>query len=209
MQIATVTAMASRLDDLLAGMARLEREVESEVDSARSRWRYRLEEGRVRFEREVRVAHRRLKKTILGYLRESSIPNMLTAPVIYGMIAPVAVLDVSFTLYQVICFRVYGIAQVRRSAYVVIDRHHLAYLNAIEKLNCVYCGYANGVFAYVREIAARTEQYWCPIRHARTIRAPHPHYGNFVDYGDAEGYHRRLIRLREQLPTPGRDDNGR
>ena len=101
---------------------------------------------------------------------------------------------------------VYGIARVRRSDYVVMDRHHLAYLNAIEKINCEYCGYANGVFAYVREIAARTEQYWCPIRHARRIPAPHTRYRNFVDYGDAQGYHRRLIFLRRQLPHDRGDD---
>ena len=82
---------------------------------------------------------------------------------------------------------------------MVIDRHHLAYLNAIEKLNCVYCGYANGVFAYVREIAGRTEQYWCPIRHAKRVRSPHAHYRTFVDYGDAEGYQCRLPVLRNQL----------
>jgi hypothetical protein len=29
------------------------------------------------------------------------------------------------------------IARVRRSQYVVIDRQHLAYLNAIERLNCM------------------------------------------------------------------------
>jgi hypothetical protein len=71
----------------------------------------------------------------------------------------------------------------------------------------MYCGYANGVFAYVREVAARTEQYWCPIRHARRMQSPHPHYREFVDYGDAEGYRRRLIPLREELAdepgTPG------
>jgi hypothetical protein len=63
----------------------------------------------------------------------------------------------------------------------------------------VYCGYANGVFAYVREIAGRTEQYWCPIRHAKRVRAPHPHYREFVEYGDAEGYQEQLSRLRRQL----------
>jgi len=73
------------------------------------------------------------------------------------------------------------------------------YLNAIEKVNCVYCGYANGVLAYVREIAGRTEQYWCPIRHAKPVREAHAHYLEFVDFGDAEGYHRRLPMLREKL----------
>jgi hypothetical protein len=115
------------------------------------------------------------------------------------MVVPIALLDLWITVYQVICFPVYGIVKVRRAGYIVFDRHHLAYLNAIEKLNCVYCGYANGVFAYVREIAGRTEQYWCPIRHAKRVRAPHPHYREFVEYGDAEGYQEQLSRLRRQL----------
>ncbi len=191
--------MTSRIDDLLEHIARLERELEAEVDERRARWRYRIEAGRIRFEREVRLAHRRLKQSVPRFLRESSIPNLLTAPVIYSLVVPIALLDAWMSLYQTICFRIYGIARVRRSKYIVIDRQHLAYLNAIEKLNCMYCGYANGVFAYVREIAGRTEQYWCPIRHARRVRAPHEHYREFVDYGDAEGYRRRLIPLRNEL----------
>jgi hypothetical protein len=112
---------------------------------------------------------------------------------------PIALLDLWVTLYQVICFRAYGIARVKRSAYVVIDRQYLPYLNVIEKLNCVFCGYANGVFAYVREVAGRTEQYWCPIRHAKRVRAPHAHYRDFVPYGDAESYKKRLPLLRQEL----------
>lgn len=191
--------MVSRIDDLLEDIARLEREVEREFDGARARWRYRIEEGRVRFERGVHVAHARLKQSIPRYLRESSIPNLLTAPLIGSLIVPIALLDVWLSLYQAVCFRVYGIALVRRSRYIVIDRQHLAYLNGIEKVNCVFCGYANGVFAYVREIAGRTEQYWCPIRHAKRLPAPHVHYRRFVDYGDAAGYHRRLLFLRKEL----------
>jgi hypothetical protein len=199
--------MTSRIDDLLEHIARLERELEAEINRRRAQWRYRTEAGRVRFEHEVRLAHRRLKQGIPRFLRESSIPNLLTAPLIYSLVVPIALLDAWISLYQTICFRAYGIACVRRSNYVVIDRQHLAYLNAIEKLNCVYCGYANGVFAYVREIAGRTEQYWCPIRHASRVRGPHQHYRHFVDYGDADGYRRRLIPLRHQLQDkrPGSD----
>src|SRR5262249_50668365 len=159
----------------------------------------RIEAGRVRFAREGRELHRRARQNTLRFLRESSVGNVLTAPIIYSMVVPIALLDLWITLYQALCFRAYGIAPVRPSAYIVIDRQHLAYLNAIEKLNCVYCGYANGVFAYVREIAGRTEQYWCPIRHAKRARAPHTHYRHFVDYGDADGYRRRLIPLRDAL----------
>ena len=191
--------MPSRIDGLLAHVAELEREVEQELNRARDEWRYRVEAGRVRFERDVHLAHQRLKQSIPRFIRESSPLNILTAPIIYSMIVPIALLDASFSLYQLLCFPLYGILRVRRSVYIVIDRQHLAYLNGIEKLNCVYCGYANGVLAYVREIAGRTEQYWCPIRHAKPVRTPHAHYLEFVEYGDAEGYHRRLPMLREKL----------
>jgi hypothetical protein len=191
--------MPSPTDDLLDRIVGLERELETELGRARMRWRYRVDAGRIRFEREVREAHRRLKQRLPAFLRESSPLAVLTAPVIYSLIVPVALLDLWVTLYQAICFRAYGIARVRRSGYIVFDRQHLAYLNGVEKLNCVFCGYANGVFAYVREVAGRTEQYWCPIRHASRLRAPHPHYREFTDYGDAEGYRRRLIPLREAL----------
>jgi hypothetical protein len=198
--------MPSRIDELLERIVALERQLELELARAREKWRYRIAAGRVRFEHGVHDAHKRLKQGIPRFLRESSIPNLLTAPLIYLMVVPIAFLDAWMTVYQAICFRVYGIARVRRSAYIVIDRQHLGYLNAIEKLNCVYCGYANGVFAYVREIAGRTEQYWCPIRHAVRTRAPHEHYRRFVDYGDAEGYHRRLLALRTELRDQRTDD---
>ena len=55
--------------------------------------------------------------------------------------------------YQAICFPVYKIPKVRRRDYLVFDRHHLAYLNIIEKINCAYCSYANGAIAFMREVA--------------------------------------------------------
>jgi hypothetical protein len=103
------------------------------------------------------------------------------------------------SVYQLVCFPVYGIPKVRRVDYFVFDRHHLAYLNAIEKLNCAYCSYANCLIAYVREIAARTEQYWCPIKHARRVIGAHARYATFDDYGNAEGYQKRAAELRDEL----------
>jgi hypothetical protein len=199
--------MRLRIDDLLDRAAALERDIESELNRAGASCRYRLVAGRVRFEREARLAHRRLKQGVPQFLRQSSVLNIVTAPIVYSMIVPIALLDVWVSLYQIVCFRVYGISRVPRSTYIVFDRHQLAYLNWVEKLSCVYCGYTNGVFAYVREIAGRTEQYWCPIRHAKRVRAPHFQYRHFVEYGDAEGYRKRLIPLREELKDdrPARD----
>jgi len=132
--------MPSRIDDLFDCIADLERELETELNRVRVQWRYRVEAGRIRFEREVRLAHRRLKQSIPQFLRESSPAALLSAPLIYSMIVPIVLLDGWITVYQAICFRIYGVELVRRSTYIVIDRHHLGYLNAIEKVNCVYCG---------------------------------------------------------------------
>jgi hypothetical protein len=191
--------MATPIDDLREHIARLEAALEHELSEARSRWRYRLEAGRVHFEHDVRLAHQRLRQSIPAFIRESEPLNLLTAPIIYSLIVPIALVDVWITVYQRTCFPLYGISRVRRSDYIVIDRQHLAYLNAIEKINCMYCGYANGVLAYVREVAARTEQYWCPIRHAKRLKAAHAHYREFIEYGDPEAYKRRLTMLRDEL----------
>jgi hypothetical protein len=110
---------------------------------------------------------------------------------------PIVFLDLSVLLYQAICFPVYGIPKVRRRDYLVFDRHHLAYLNALEKLNCAYCSYANNAIAFVREVAARTEVYWCPIKHARRVLGPHPHYQGFADFGDAEAFRAKLTAMED------------
>jgi hypothetical protein len=84
---------------------------------------------------------------------------------------------------------------------MVFDRGDLPYLNAMEKFNCFYCSYANGLAGYFREVAARTEQYWCPIKHARRIRNAHQRYPRFFEYGDAESYRKGLERLRRQFES--------
>lgn len=191
--------MNDELDRLFAQIQAIEETIERRLDAHRAQFRYRLANGKAVFDAEIRQVHHRLRAGLWRYLRETPLRHIAVAPVIYAMVVPLALLDLSFTVYQSICFRAWGIGRVPRRHYVVIDRHRLIYLNAIEKLNCLYCGYANGVLAYAREIAGRTEQYWCPIRHATQVRTPHAHYKSFVAYGDAEGYRERLEALRTKL----------
>ena len=148
---------------------------------------------------ELGPYYRAFKPPLLRYLLGGDVATVLAAPVIYSLIVPFVLLDAWVSLYQACCFRAWGLSPVRRRAYFSIDRHRLAYLNGLEKLNCLYCSYANGVIAYVREIAARTEQYWCPIRHARRVRHPHERYGSFAAYGDAAGFRRTLPSQRAAL----------
>jgi hypothetical protein len=177
----------------------LEAELEAELAQRRAELRVGLEKGRAFFEEEILRRHRELRTRLSTYVLNARPAVVLTAPIIYAVIVPLVLLDLFVTVYQSVCFPVYGIPKVRRRKYLIFDRHHLAYLNALEKLNCAYCSYANGLIAYVREVAGRTEQYWCPIKHARRVIGAHPGYAAFMDYGDADGYRKWL----EQLPKNG------
>ena len=175
----------------------LEAELEAQLAQRRAELRVGLEKGRAFFEGEVLRRHRELRTRLSTYVLNARLLVILTAPFIYAVIVPLVLLDLFVTLYQAVCFPVYGIPKVRRRDYLVFDRHHLAYLNALEKLNCAYCSYANGLIAYVREIAARTEQYWCPIKHARRVIGAHSRYAMFEDYGDAESYRKWLKQFQD------------
>ncbi|ARE38853.1 hypothetical protein RGUI_0712 [Rhodovulum sp. P5] len=191
--------MTPNVESLLARIRELQQSLQDELDEKRAEFRYRIEQGRVRFEAEVLARHNALRVSLLTFLRNPRPLFILTAPFIYVLIVPLVLLDLTVMLYQAVCFPVYGIEKVRRADHIVIDRHQLAYLNGLQKLNCIYCGYANGLIAFVREIAARTEQFWCPIKHARRVAEPHASYGRFVDFGDAEGFQARQAELRAAL----------
>ena len=92
--------------------------------------------------------------------------HALSAPIIWLPLVAVLFLDILVELYHQICFPIYGIEKVKRSAYIqIFDRNKLKYLNPLEKLGCMYCGYVNGGLLYFKEIAGRTEKYWCGIMH--------------------------------------------
>jgi len=157
---------------------------------------YELRKGKVWFSDEITRQHTRLRSSLLQYVRNSRFFVALTAPVIYSCIIPFLILDLFITLYQAFSFPIYGIPKVRRSDYIIFDRGKLCYLNLLERINCAYCSYGNGLIAYVVEIAARTEQHWCPIRHAHRIFRPHDRYRHFLPYGDASAYRARIEEVR-------------
>jgi hypothetical protein len=137
---------------------------------------------------EVLQEHRLFKKSVWTHIRSARLLVILSVPLIYACVLPFLLLDVSVALYQALCFPIYGIPKVRRRDYIIFDRGRLVYLNAIEKVGCVYCSYANGLLAYIAEIAARTEQRFCPIKHAESMVQTHSRYNRFLPYGDARAY---------------------
>lgn len=130
------------------------------------------------------------------YVLHSRLLVALTAPLIYLCLIPFLLLDLFVTTYQTVCFPIYGIPKVRRSDYLVFDRLRLHYLNGLERVNCRYCSYANDLMAYAVEVAGRTEQPWCPIKHAHRIPMAHSRYSNFLPYGDGPAYRRQVDEVR-------------
>lgn len=123
--------------------------------------------------------------------------HALSAPFVYAMVIPIFFLDVSISVYQAICFRLWNVPQVERSKFVVIDRQYLSYLKLYQKFNCAYCGYATGVLAYARRIGAVTERYWCPLKHKAELEATHDFYIEFADYGDESDWQARKAKTKE------------
>lgn len=186
--------MHKHIDELLARIEALQNEVEDEYRRAREDWALKKAELAEEFARQ----QRRYKTGLFRFLIRSRVLVLLSAPLVYAGWLPFLLLDLFVTVYQAVCFPIYRIPKVKRSDYLVFDREDLPYLNLVEKFNCFYCSYGNGVAAYFREVAARTEQYWCPIKHARRIKAAHDRYPKFFDHGDAEAFQQGLKRLRQQ-----------
>jgi hypothetical protein len=191
--------MNERISALIDQIRELEDEMEAEFAKQRAELKYGIDRGRIIFEKEILQRHRELRVNLMRYVLSARFLVIVTAPVIYAVVIPLVLLDIFVTVYQAVCFPVYGISRVRRSDHIVFDRHHLAYLNLLQKLNCAYCSYANGLISYAREIAGRTEQYWCPIKHARRVIGAHANYPAFIDYGDADGFADNLEKLRSEL----------
>ena len=142
----------------------------------------------VTFSLEDLIEHRLLKLSSWKHLRTTHWLVILTSPLIYLCVLPFLLVDASVALYQFVCFPIYGIPKVARKDYLVFDRGVLAYLNSIEKVGCIYCSYANGLLAMITEIASRTEQHFCPIKHAHKLATTTSRYGKYLPYGDAKAY---------------------
>ncbi|HEX4329051.1 MAG TPA: hypothetical protein VH105_19835 [Burkholderiales bacterium] len=191
--------MNERINQILQQMAALEADLATAVHEQESRVFFQIKGKRVEFESSIREAHRKLKTGFFRWLVTNRPQNLITGPLIYGMVGPLLMLDACVSFYQWACFPIYGIVKVRRGDYMVFDRRHLGYLNFIEKFHCTYCEYGNGLMGYMAEILARTEEYFCPIKHARKLLSAHSRYNRFLAYGDAADYEARLEQFRVAL----------
>ncbi|MGM0632591.1 MAG: hypothetical protein ACQETO_05385 [Pseudomonadota bacterium] len=187
--------MNERIEELARRIRELEKELRQEVQRIRIDT-YEIRGRTIRFRKEVARRHRSQMRRLLSYLRHARLRHVISVPVIWLCLLPALFMDLVVNFYQAVCFPLYGIPKARRRDYVVMDRHNLKYLNVIEKINCLYCGYFNGVIAFTREVGARTEQYWCPIKHAANLKEVHSRYHRFMEFGDADTYESEVEVIR-------------
>ncbi len=193
--------MNKKKSELLEHIKKLETELSAELEldleNFRQKLHYSIERGKIHFQEGALKVQKTFKKNLYHYFKESNVLFFITVPIIYSLAIPLVLLDIFLFFYQLICFPLYRIKKVARNEYLIIDRQHLAYLNIIEKINCMYCGYGNGLLSYALEIASRTEAFWCPIKHAKALKDPHSRYHQFAEYGDAQGYQQNIEQARE------------
>ena len=191
--------MNDRIRHLLDQMSALEEDLNAALYEQEASAIFQIKGKRVEFEQSIKQAHCGLKKGFFRWLVTNRPQNLITGPIIYGMIVPLLIIDLFVSFYQATCFPIYGITKVRRADFIVFDRQHLEYLNFIEKFHCTYCAYGSGLVAYMNEILARTEEYFCPIKHARKVLGSHARYARFLDYGEAADYEAKLEGFRVML----------
>lgn len=194
--------MNEKIRSLLNQITELEDELKTALHEQESSVLFKIKGRRIEFEQSIKQKHRKLKMGLFRWFVTNRPQNLLTGPIIYGMFIPLLVMDLMVSLYQLSCFPIYGVVRVKRSDYIVFDRQHLEYLNIIEKFHCTYCAYGAGLLAYMNEILARTEQYFCPIKHAQKVVGTHDRYTRFLEFGEARDYEARLEQYRVALGNP-------
>lgn len=174
--------MLSKIGEILKRVEELKIQLQSEYVALMERYDYAIENRKIVFSEKAKKIQRGAREGAFHYLLSSEIRHVLSIPFIYVMVVPAIVLDVFLTMFQYTAFPLYGIERVKRSDHILFDRKYLGYLNWIQKLNCLYCSYVNGLFSYATEIGGRTEKYWCPIKYARRLEQTHRHYPEFADF---------------------------
>ena len=190
--------MSDKIREIIEEIEDMKQKLGEEIALHEKHISYEIQNGYVRFEKEVLDKQKENMKNLLSWFRDIPPLHLLTAPIIYGMVIPAVFFDVILFIYQQVIFRIYKFKFIKRSDYVVFDRQYLGYLNSIEKMNCMFCSYFNGLMHYASAIASRTELYFCPIKHAKKIAYEHEFYDTFLSYGDGDEYQEKLKERREK-----------
>jgi len=191
--------MSDKIKEMIEEIEAMKVKLGEEIAQHEKYISYEIQNGCVRFEKEVLDKQKENMKNLLSWFRDIPLLHLLTSPLIYAMVVPAILFDMLLFLYQKIIFGIYKFEFVKRSDYIIFDRQYLGYLNVIEKISCMYCSYFNGLMHYASAIVNRTELYFYPIKHAKKIAYQHDYYDEFLVYGDEDEYQKKLEELRKKF----------
>lgn len=189
--------MKSKINKILEDISSKREELLSEYEKLKDRYWFKIEWNKIVWNKEREKELKKSRKSIADTIFGTEFREFLSIPFIWMMIIPAVILDIWLFIYQNTAIRLYKIPLAKRSDYIVFDRKELAYLNWIQKINCIYCSYVNWLFQYWVEVAWRTEKYWCPIKHARKKAWGHDWEEHFADYWDPDGFKNTFCSLKE------------
>ncbi len=180
------------IKSILQKIDTLKKDLYAEYESLYAKYWYFISKRKIIFSQDAKSLQRLSKINLFRYVSWVHVRHFLSMPFIYSMIIPWIILDIFLSLYQFTALPLYGIPRVRRSDHFVYDRRFLSYLNTLQKVNCLYCSYMNWLFSYAMEIWGRTEQYWCPIKHAMLSENEHKYFIEYADYWNAAEFKDKL-----------------
>ncbi len=190
--------MSDKIREMIEEIEAMKARLGEEIAQQEKDISYEIQNGYVKFEKEVLDKQKENMKNLLTWFRDIPVLHLFASPLVYVMLIPAILFDIILFVYQQVIFRIFKFKFIKRSDYILFDRQYLGYLNPIEKLNCMYCSYFNGLMQYAAAIAARTELYFCPIKHAKKVAYQHDHYDEFFSYGDEDEYQEKLEALRKK-----------
>ena len=169
----------------------------NEYSKFKEKYEFKLEWRKIIWNKNRLIELKKNKKSAWDSLFSATIREILSIPFIWMMLIPAFILDICLFIYQNTAIRLYKIPLAKRSDYIVFDRWQLAYLNWIQKINCIYCSYFNWLMQYAVEVAWRTEKYWCPIKHIAKKRWTHNWEKYFAEYWDPEEFKKVFWSINE------------
>lgn len=190
--------MSDKIKEIVDEIESMKAKLVDEIAKQEEHLSYKIKDGYVEFENDVLLKQKENMKHLVAYFRDIPLIHLLSSPIIYAMVVPALLFDIILFIYQQTIFRIYKFKFIKRSDYIVFDRQYLGYLNPVEKFNCMYCSYFNGLMHYAAAIASRTELYFCPIKHAKKVLYEHEYYNQFLSYGDEEDFQKKLEKLRSE-----------
>ena len=191
--------MSDKIKEMIEEIEALKLKLGEEIAQHEKDLTYEIQNGYVQFEKEVLDKQKENMKNLLAWFRDIPLLHLLVSPLVYAMLIPAILFDIILFVYQHVIFRIFKFKFIKRSEYIRFDRQYLGYLNSIEKFNCMYCSYFNGLMQYAAAIAGRTELYFCPIKHAKKVAYEHKYYSEFFRYGEEDKYQKKLETLRKRF----------